>query len=90
MGKSLIQQARGRGGPTYRARSFAYAGEIKLRPESTMLVTGKVLELIKCPGHTAPLMAIEYEDGEFSLLPAPEFVRVGDKIQAGPLFQFNF
>ncbi len=89
MGKSLIQQARGKGGPVYRARSFAYAGEAKLRSEPTILVKGKVIDIIKCPGHTAPLMEIKYEDGVESLLQAPEFIRVGDVVQAGPKSEIN-
>lgn len=84
MGKRLIQQARGRGGPAYRARSFAYAGEIRLRPEPDTLVSGRVTNLLKCPGHTAPLMHVQYDDDMSCLLPAPEFIRVGDCVQAGP------
>ena len=84
MGKSLIQQARGKGGPVYRARSFAYAGDARLRPENNTLLQGTITNIIKCPGHSAPLLEIKYEDGVESLIPAPEFVRVGDKVQAGP------
>lgn len=89
MGKSLIQQARGKGGPTYRSKSFTYAGESKLRSETPQLVEGKVIDIIKCPGHTAPLMEIKYEDGISSLMPAPEFIKVGDKVQAGPGGEIN-
>jgi len=84
MGKSLIQQARGRGGPVYRARSFAYAGDARLRGTTSKLVTGKIVDIVKCPGHTAPIIAIKYEDGVISLLPAPEFIRMGDTVQSGP------
>lgn len=84
MGKSLIQQARGKGGPVYRARSFAYAGDAKLRPETQTLIQGTITNIVKCPGHSAPLIEIKYEDGIQSIIPAPEFVKVGDKVQAGP------
>ncbi|MBI4145727.1 50S ribosomal protein L2 [Candidatus Woesearchaeota archaeon] len=83
MGKSLIQQARGKGGPVYRARSFAYAGEAKMRSEPGVLVSGVVTELIKCPGHSAPLMEVQYDDKVVSLVQAPEFVKIGDKLQCG-------
>jgi large subunit ribosomal protein L2 len=84
MGKSLIQQARGKGGPVYRAKSFAYAGDAKLRSEPAILVRGTVTDIIKCPGHTAPLIEIKYEDGVDALMPAPEFIKVGDIVQTGP------
>jgi len=84
MGKSLIQQARGKGGPVYRARSFAYAGDVKMRQDTPQLVNGTVTEIIKCPGHSAPLIEVQYEDKVKCLLPAPEFIKVGDKVQSGP------
>lgn len=89
MGKSLIQQARGKGGPVYRSRSFAYAGEAKLRPLADKLLKGTVTDLIKCPGHFAPLMEVKYEDGMTALLQAPEFIRVGDELQSGPGSEIN-
>jgi len=84
MGKSLIQQARGKGGPGYRSKSFAFAGDAKMRADTASLVRGTVTEIIKCPGHTAPLIEIKYEDGIEALMPAPEFIKVGDVVQAGP------
>ncbi len=84
MGKSLIQQARGKGGPSYRARSHAYLGEAKLRPLSEKLLKGKITDIVKCPGHMAPLIEVDFEDGVSCLMQAPEFVRVGDELQAGP------
>jgi large subunit ribosomal protein L2 len=89
MGKSLIQQARGKGGPTYRAKSFAYAGDVKMRSEPAKLVKGKVTDIIKCPGHTAPLIEVKYEDGINCLMPAPEFIRIGDEVQTGPGGEVN-
>ncbi len=89
MGKNLIQQARGKGGPTYRAKSFAYAGDAKMRSEPATLVKGKVTDIIKCPGHTAPLIEVKYEDGINCLMPAPEFIKIGDEVQTGPGGEVN-
>ncbi len=89
MGKSLIQQARGKGGPGYRTKSFASAGDAKMRPDTAMLVNGTVVEIIKCPAHTAPLIEIKYEDGVEAIMPAPEFIKVGDIVQAGPGSEVN-
>ncbi len=83
MGKNLIQQARGRGGPNYRARSFAYAGETRhasLNPELRM---GTVIDFIKCPGHLAPLAKVQYPN-ETVLVQAAEGLKVGDIITVGP------
>ena len=84
MGKSLIQQARGKGGPVYRSKSFAFAGDAKLRPEPTSLVKGTVTDIIKCPGHSAPLIEVKYDDGVECLMQAPEFIKIGDVLQTGP------
>src|SRR3989344_7309227 len=88
MGKSLIQQARGKGGPVYRSKSFAFAGAIKMHTPAGEL-NGEITELIKCPGHTAPLMRVTYDDKKEALLPAPEFVRVGEKLQVGSKSEIN-
>lgn len=84
MGKSLIQQARGKGGPVYRSRSFRFKGDARLRPAQEKLLQGTIIDFVHCPGHTAPLAEIEYEDGETCLLIAPEGVKVGDKVALGP------
>ena len=84
MGKNLIQQARGKGGPSYRARSFAYAGSTRLRAVTSELVSGTIVDILKSAGHSSPLIKVDYEDGISCLMQAPEFVRVGDKIQSGP------
>ncbi|MBI4441149.1 50S ribosomal protein L2 [Candidatus Woesearchaeota archaeon] len=81
MGKSLVQQARGRGGPTYRAPSFNYLGAAKY-PAPQVLV-GKVVDLVHCAGHSAPLVSVMYENRETGLLIAPEGVKVGDMIKIG-------
>ncbi len=84
MGKRIIQQARGKGGPTYRSRSFAFVGDVKLRPVSSEIVSGTVIDLMHCPGHSAPLMEVLYDDKLSCLLPAPEFIKVGDSVASGP------
>jgi len=77
MGKNLIQQARGKGGPTYRAPSFRYKGQAKYFNKET---NGEIVDIIKCQGHSAPLIKIRYDEGDYGLMIAPEEVRVGDKI----------
>ena len=63
MGKNLIQQARGKGGPTYRAPSFRYKGKAGLKSQKDETILGKIVDLVKCPGHSTPLAAIRYTEG---------------------------
>lgn len=82
MGKNLIIQARGKGSPRYRAISFRFIGKIQMPivPEQTK---GKITALLDCPGHSAPLIKINYENGAEALIPAPEGIAVGDEITQG-------
>ncbi len=84
MGKNLIQQARGTGSPTYRSPGHRFKGSTKHRSWIDAPITkGKILDFTHCPGHSSPLALVEYEDGELSLLPAPEGMKVGDHVEAG-------
>lgn len=83
MGKRIIAQARGRGGPRYRAPSFRYAGDARHKPWSEGTCAGTVRELVHSQGHSAPLAKIVYDDGEEVLMPAAEGLAVGDVVRAG-------
>jgi large subunit ribosomal protein L2 len=83
MGKSLISQARGKGGPVYRSRSFKFKGDAKLPAPQDKLISGTIIDFVHCPGHSAPMAEIAYDNGETCLLLAPEGVRVGDRITLG-------
>lgn len=83
MGKRLIQQRRGKGTSVFKAKSFRYKGKVRHRAFTKELRNGKIIDLINCPGHSAPLAFIQYEDKETCLVPAPEGVKVGDAISSG-------
>ncbi len=84
MGKNLIQQKRGKGGPRYRAPSFHYKGTTGFaRLDQGKLVIGEIKDIVRSSGHSAPLMELQYSNGQSGLLQAPEGVRVGDKIEMG-------
>ena len=83
MGKSIIQQARGKGGPRYRAPSFNYLGEAKHRSLDAHVVNGIVTDILHCPGHYAPLSRVRYENGEVIWMITPEGIKKGDSVQAG-------
>jgi len=80
MGKSLIQQKRGKGGPTWRANGFNSEGDVKLPVTSQ---NGIVLDIITSRFHSAPLLQVKFDDGEMGLLIAPEGIKVGDTVAVG-------
>ncbi|HDD70640.1 MAG TPA: 50S ribosomal protein L2 [Candidatus Woesearchaeota archaeon] len=83
MGKRIIQQARGKGGPRYRSPGFKFLGDIKYRSLDFMGVKGVVRDFAKCPGHLSPLAAVEFEDGFRAFMIAPEGIRTGEVISFG-------
>jgi len=83
MGKRGITQARGAGGPRYRAPSWRYFGAIAFAKPANKLVYGEVIDIVNSVGHSAPLMIVKYENNETALLPAALGLRVGDKVHAG-------
>jgi large subunit ribosomal protein L2 len=80
MGKNLIQQARGKGSPTYASPSFRYAGDVKLK-SGTWQAT--VVDLINSQGHSAPIAMIKYADGTDGLMISPEGLFVGTTVMTG-------
>jgi large subunit ribosomal protein L2 len=80
MGKSLIQQKRGKGSPRYKAPSFRYKGKAYVTNKNT---SGEITDILHCPGHSAPLAQLKYENGEGGLILAPEGIKVGDIISIG-------
>lgn len=86
MGKRIITQRRGRGTFTYKSPSHRYVGFISHRKydKNEYNVTyGKVIELIHCSGHSAPLAKVKYETNEHIYMPAPLQIRLGDIIASG-------
>lgn len=83
MGKNLIQQKRGKGSPTYRAPSFRYEGKTGYSACSQEKINGKVMDIIHCQGHSAPLIMVGYEGRESTLVQAPEGIKVGSNIFVG-------
>jgi large subunit ribosomal protein L2 len=83
MGKNLIQQARGKGGPNYRAKSFAYLGEARHPLRTDAAQPGVIKDFVKCPGHLAPLAKVDFSGHEV-LVQAAEGLSVGQTVYAGP------
>jgi large subunit ribosomal protein L2 len=80
MGKNLIQQARGKGGPTYRSPSFRYLAKVSYPQTASQ---GTIKDIVKCRGHSGPLAQMKYDNGEESFIIAADGIRVGDNVQIG-------
>ncbi|NQU78184.1 50S ribosomal protein L2 [Candidatus Woesearchaeota archaeon] len=89
MGKRLIQQARGKGGPTYRAPSFRYVGKAKHVRTADESLKGQVLDIVHCQGHSAPLAQVTFNNGDKCLMIASEGLKVGQSIFSGPDTESN-
>lgn len=82
MGKRITVQKRGKGSTSYRTPGHRFKGAIRNIGTHEGQIKGKVLDLIGCRGHSAPLMIAQYEEGYY-LVPAPEGVKVNDEIISG-------
>lgn len=87
MGKRIITQRRGRGTFTYKSFSHKYKGTIQHRKyddvEKNSVINGRVTDLLHCPGHSAPLAKIRYDNGEGILTSAPFNMKINDIISSG-------
>tara|TARA_Y100000310_G_scaffold344540_1_gene457836 strand:+ start:777 stop:1490 length:714 start_codon:yes stop_codon:yes gene_type:complete len=82
MGKSLIQQKRGKGTTTYRAPSFRYKGKAAYPRLEAEKVEVQVTDIVHCAGHSTPLVEFK-QNGEKKLMQAPEGIAVNDTIVIG-------
>jgi large subunit ribosomal protein L2 len=84
MGRRIQGQRRGRGTPTFRAPSHRYKADLSHRNvENADVVSGTVVDIEHDPARSAPVAAVEFEDGDQRLVLAPEGIGVGDEIQVG-------
>jgi large subunit ribosomal protein L2 len=84
MGRRIQGQRRGRGGPTFRAPSHRYKAELNHKKEEQQdTISGEVVDIEHDPARSAPVAAVEFEDGDQRLVLAPEGVTVGETIQVG-------
>jgi large subunit ribosomal protein L2 len=84
MGRRIQGQRRGRGGPTFRAPSHRYKADLQHKQtEDSDVVSGTIVDIEHDPARSAPVVAVEFEDGDRRLVLAPEGVTVGDELQVG-------
>lgn len=83
MGKNIIPQRRGRGTAVFRSPSKRYIGRVMHPGITNQNFNGMVTDLVKCPGHYAPVAELKYDNGEEGLMFAPEGMKVGDVVNLG-------
>ena len=72
MGRRIRGQRRGAGTPTFRAPSHRYKAELSHRNvEDGDVVAGEVVDIEHDPARSAPVAAVEFEDGDQRLVLAP-------------------
>ena len=81
MGKSIIQQARGKGSHTYRVRRKAFS----IKPKYPTPLVGKleVVKLVHSAGHSSPLVKLKDEKGETFYNIAANGLYVGQTLSFG-------
>ncbi|MEM5797986.1 MAG: 50S ribosomal protein L2 [Candidatus Aenigmatarchaeota archaeon] len=75
MGKKIIAQKRGKGSPTYRVPSYHFQPKLEFRD-----INGTVTDIVNHPAKLVPLVQITWDDARKGWLPAPEGIKVGDRI----------
>ena len=83
MGKRIISQRRGNRKGRYRVPSHRYMGKIGYPAPSEEKNRGEVLDIVNSIGHSAPLMFVEYKDGQVCLMPAPLGIKKGQFVYNG-------
>ncbi|MBS3095227.1 50S ribosomal protein L2 [Candidatus Woesearchaeota archaeon] len=86
MGKRIITQRRGRGTFTYKAHSHRSKGKISNRifddSERNGIIEGRVLDIMHCSQHSAPLVLVGYGKSEV-IMPAVHGIRMNDEVKIG-------
>ncbi len=76
MGKQIISQKRGKGGPTYRVPNYHFQPKLEYKD-----MPGVVIDIVNARPRFVPLAAIRWADGSKGWVPAPEGLKVGDAIE---------
>ena len=79
MGKRIISQRRGRGTSQYRAPSHRYKTDLFMPRLTEEPVEAVISDIIHCGGHSGPIAQLKLGK-EVAFIPAPEGVRVNDKV----------
>ncbi|MFA4878172.1 MAG: 50S ribosomal protein L2 [Methanoregula sp.] len=80
MGHRITTQARGKGGPTYRAPSHRYKAELKHIGDDTQKITGTVIDIEHDPARNAPIALVKLETGAKVYMLVTEGLGIGESV----------
>jgi large subunit ribosomal protein L2 len=80
MGHRITTQARGKGGPTYRAPSHRYKAALRHIGDDTQKITGTVIDIEHDPARNAPIALIRLESGEKVYMLVTEGLGIGETV----------
>ncbi|KQC04105.1 MAG: 50S ribosomal protein L2 [Methanoculleus sp. SDB] len=83
MGKRIISQNRGRGGPVYRAPSHKYKAALRHQSSADAAVNGRVIDIEHDPARHAPIALVRLEDGSKTYMLATEGIGIDQEISWG-------
>ncbi|MEA2034978.1 MAG: 50S ribosomal protein L2 [Euryarchaeota archaeon] len=83
MGKRIISQNRGAGGPTYRAPSHKYKAELKHPNNVNSTVRGCVIDIEHDPARHAPIAKVQLENGQKIFMLVTEGIGIDDDVAWG-------
>jgi large subunit ribosomal protein L2 len=83
MGHRITTQARGKGGPTYRAPSHRYKAELKHIGDDTQKITGTVIDIEHDPARNAPIALVRLENGKKVYMLVTEGLGIGESVLWG-------
>jgi large subunit ribosomal protein L2 len=83
MGHRITTQARGKGGPTYRAPSHRYKAELKHIGDDKQKITGTVIDIEHDPARNAPIALVKLENGEKVYMLVTEGLGIGESVLWG-------
>jgi large subunit ribosomal protein L2 len=79
-----MSQNRGKGTPTYRATHARFKANLEhIRTFEDETINGVIIEVVHDTARNAPIIRVQFENGDTRLILAPEGVGLGDKIAVG-------
>ncbi len=91
MGKRIVSQHRGHGGPTYRANSHNYLPAAKYSAKNKAIkVDGVVIDIKHDVGKNAPVALVKFENNEKQHMIASEGLSVGKDVSVGVGSNFDY
>jgi large subunit ribosomal protein L2 len=83
MGKNLRQQRRGRGTLRFKSPNHRFVGAAGYIRPDVENSRGTITDIRHCPAHSAPLLEVDFDNGQKVFMIATEEKKVGDMIDSG-------